>query len=139
MARSLIEKIAQGLRIIPNLDRKDTVSTGTPLRKFPSADDWHDHVELDAQAWPEQIEKRYSLVPTTCFNCESACGLLAYIDKDTGEVQKFLAAFFAERFPAIIRATQQRHVIGARFFAAEACAAGARGRGAERDDSVERG
>jgi anaerobic selenocysteine-containing dehydrogenase len=29
------------------------------------------------------------IVPTTCFNCESACGLLAYIDKVTGEVQKF--------------------------------------------------
>ncbi len=29
------------------------------------------------------------LVPTTCFNCESACGLLAYIDRDTLQVRKF--------------------------------------------------
>jgi anaerobic selenocysteine-containing dehydrogenase len=29
------------------------------------------------------------LVPTTCFNCESACGLLAYVDKDTLQVRKF--------------------------------------------------
>src|SRR3712207_4948698 len=29
------------------------------------------------------------LVPTTCFNCEAACGLLAYIDKDSLQVQKF--------------------------------------------------
>ncbi len=29
------------------------------------------------------------LVPTTCFNCESACGLLAYIDKDTMQIRKF--------------------------------------------------
>ena len=29
------------------------------------------------------------LVPTTCFNCESACGLLAYIDRDTMQVRKF--------------------------------------------------
>ena len=29
------------------------------------------------------------IVPTTCFNCESACGLLAYIDKDSDQVQKF--------------------------------------------------
>ncbi len=29
------------------------------------------------------------LVPTTCFNCESACGLLAYVDRDTLEVRKF--------------------------------------------------
>jgi len=88
MAQSLIERIAQGLRIIPNLDRAHASGAGA-LRRFPSPDEWHDHVELDAQAWPEQIERRYSLVPTTCFNCESACGLLAYVDKDSGEVQKF--------------------------------------------------
>ena len=35
------------------------------------------------------VEKRYSLVPTTCFNCESACGLLAYVDKESGQVSKF--------------------------------------------------
>ena len=34
-------------------------------------------------------ERHYQLVPTTCFNCESACGLLAYIDKDTNQIQKF--------------------------------------------------
>jgi anaerobic selenocysteine-containing dehydrogenase len=28
-------------------------------------------------------------VPTTCFNCESACGLLAYVDKESGHVRKF--------------------------------------------------
>ena len=25
------------------------------------------------------------MIPTTCFNCESACGLLAYVDKETRE------------------------------------------------------
>ena len=29
------------------------------------------------------------LVPTTCFNCESACGLLAYVDPETLEIRKF--------------------------------------------------
>ena len=29
------------------------------------------------------------LVPTICFNCEAACGLLAYVDKDTMRVRKF--------------------------------------------------
>ncbi len=28
-------------------------------------------------------------MPTVCFNCESACGLLAYVDKTTLEVKKF--------------------------------------------------
>ena len=38
---------------------------------------------------PELIERRYSLIPTICFNCEAACGLLAYVDRDTGKIQKF--------------------------------------------------
>jgi len=37
--------------------------------------------ELDSKGWPRRKERRYLLASTTCFNCESACGLLAYIDK----------------------------------------------------------
>ncbi len=59
------------------------------LAAFPPKERWDDWTELDSQAWPRRKERHYSLVPTTCFNCESACGLLAYIDKVTGEVQKF--------------------------------------------------
>nr|MBA2317613.1 molybdopterin-dependent oxidoreductase [Euzebyales bacterium] len=33
--------------------------------------------------------KHYMLVPTVCFNCESACGLLAWVDKETMQVRKF--------------------------------------------------
>ncbi len=29
------------------------------------------------------------LVPTVCFNCESACGLLGWVDKETLQVRKF--------------------------------------------------
>ncbi len=59
------------------------------LAAFPPKERWDDWTELDPQAWPKRKERRYTLVPTTCFNCESACGLLAYIDKATGEIQKF--------------------------------------------------
>jgi len=59
------------------------------LAAFPPKERWDDWTELDSQAWPRRKERRYSLVPTTCFNCESACGLLAYIDKETNQVQKF--------------------------------------------------
>ncbi len=59
------------------------------LASFPPKERWDDWVELDSRAWPERKEKRYSLVPTTCFNCESACGLLAYVDRDTLQVRKF--------------------------------------------------
>ena len=59
------------------------------LSAFPPKDRWDDWTELDSQAWPARKERHYQLVPTTCFNCESACGLLAYIDKDTNQIQKF--------------------------------------------------
>jgi anaerobic selenocysteine-containing dehydrogenase len=59
------------------------------LASFPPRERWGEWVELDSRAWPRRKERRYTLVPTTCFNCESACGLLAYVDKESGEVQKF--------------------------------------------------
>src|SRR5262245_51688330 len=59
------------------------------LSAFPPQERWDDCTELDSQAWPVRKERHYQLVPTTCFNCESACGLLAYIDKDTNQIQKF--------------------------------------------------
>jgi anaerobic selenocysteine-containing dehydrogenase len=59
------------------------------LASFPPRERWHDWIELDSRAWPERVEKRYMLVPTTCFNCESGCGLLAYVDKETLQVRKF--------------------------------------------------
>jgi anaerobic selenocysteine-containing dehydrogenase len=59
------------------------------LAAFPPKERWDDWVELESKAWPERLERRYMLVPTTCFNCESACGLLAYVDKDTLGVRKF--------------------------------------------------
>jgi anaerobic selenocysteine-containing dehydrogenase len=55
----------------------------------PPPDSWDDWVELDPAAWPERQERHYRCVPTICFNCESACGLLAFVDKETGEVKKF--------------------------------------------------
>ena len=59
------------------------------LAAFPPKERWDDWVELDSRAWPQRVERHYMLVPTTCFNCESACGLLAYVDRDTLTVRKF--------------------------------------------------
>src|SRR6185295_568114 len=58
------------------------------LSSYPPHERWDDWVEYDAKRWPKKVERRYSLVPTTCFNCEAACGLLAYVDQSTGEIQK---------------------------------------------------
>jgi len=63
--------------------------SGTHLTSYPPRDRWDDWSELDSHAWPRRVERRYMLVPTTCFNCESACGLLAYVDRETLEVRKY--------------------------------------------------
>jgi anaerobic selenocysteine-containing dehydrogenase len=63
--------------------------SGTYLAMFPPKERWDDWVELDSKSWPKRVVKRFMLVPTTCFNCESACGLLAYVDKDSLQVRKF--------------------------------------------------
>ena len=59
------------------------------LAAFPPRDRWDHWVEHDARSWPEAREHHYSLIPTSCFNCESACGLLAYVDHETGTIRKF--------------------------------------------------
>jgi anaerobic selenocysteine-containing dehydrogenase len=61
----------------------------TQLGAYPPKERWDDWVELDSRAWPRRVERHYLLVPTTCFNCESACGLLAYVDRETLEIRKF--------------------------------------------------
>ncbi|MEM7310638.1 MAG: molybdopterin-dependent oxidoreductase [Planctomycetota bacterium] len=70
--------------------------SGLPLRATPweletgpPPEHWDDWVELDSAAWPRQVERHYRCIPTICFNCESACGLLAFVDKQTGEIEKF--------------------------------------------------
>lgn len=72
--------------------RGETHSPGpsrAQLSAFPPKERWNEWVELDSRAWPRRVERHYTLTPTTCFNCESACGLLAYVDTDTGTIRKF--------------------------------------------------
>ena len=59
------------------------------MTTVPPTDRWDDWMEYDAAAWPRKVERHYRLVPTICFNCESGCGLLAYVDKESGEVRRF--------------------------------------------------
>ena len=63
--------------------------SGIHLAAFPPRERWDDWTELESHAWPRREERHYMLVPTTCFNCEAACGLLAYIDRDTLNIRKF--------------------------------------------------
>ncbi len=59
------------------------------LASFPPSERWEDWVEYDPAHWPRKVERHYRLVPTVCFNCEAACGLLAYVDRETWRVRKF--------------------------------------------------
>ncbi|MCY0901714.1 MAG: molybdopterin-dependent oxidoreductase [Firmicutes bacterium] len=58
------------------------------LRSHPAPANWDDWQEWEAKDWPRKTVRHYELIPTVCFNCEAACGLLAYIDKETGVVRK---------------------------------------------------
>jgi anaerobic selenocysteine-containing dehydrogenase len=91
---SIIERIAETLRIIPNLHKEEEapekrLAEAGDLTKFPPPEKWDNWVEYEAKSWPRLEKKNYMIVPTTCFNCESACGLTAYIDKATMQVRKF--------------------------------------------------
>jgi anaerobic selenocysteine-containing dehydrogenase len=56
------------------------------LAAFPPPEAWDAWREVDPR---DGREHTYRLLPTTCFNCEAACGLLAYVDRETGAVRKF--------------------------------------------------
>jgi anaerobic selenocysteine-containing dehydrogenase len=59
-----------------------------PLEKAPPPEKWDDWVEYDAASWPRRLEKHFAVIPTTCFNCEAACGLLAFVDKSDWTVRR---------------------------------------------------
>lgn len=89
-----IERMAEAIGIIPDLhqDRETDLphlTQTTDLTSFPPPEKWDDWVEYEAKAHPRKMKKHYSIVPTTCFNCESGCGLTAFIDKETNQVRKF--------------------------------------------------
>ena len=88
--RSIVERLATRLNLIPEIHDGPAEPTDlVQLDRFPPQEQWDSWTEYDANRWPERVEREYMIVPTTCFNCESACGLLGYVDKQTGQVQKF--------------------------------------------------
>ena len=58
------------------------------LHSYPPHETWHDAVSLDAKAWPRRVEHHHTLVPTTCFNCEAACGLVCHVNHSTGRIDR---------------------------------------------------
>ena len=60
----------------------------TEFRSHPPTADWDDYVDFESKSWPRKDRKHYWIIPSICFNCESACGILAYVDKETLEIRK---------------------------------------------------
>ena len=91
LKKSLIEKACESLGIIKTIEPTlgDLPVSEDNFFKYPPPEEWHDWTEYDAGSWPRREKKNYSIIPTTCFNCESACGMLAYVDKESGNVRKF--------------------------------------------------
>ena len=59
------------------------------LASYPPVDKWDDWVEYDTATWPRKVEKHCRIIPTICFNCEAACGLVAVVEKDTNRIRRF--------------------------------------------------
>ncbi|MEM7262347.1 MAG: molybdopterin-dependent oxidoreductase [Planctomycetota bacterium] len=70
--------------IVPSQERPAERREDGTLSHYPPVEEWDDWAEPSSKRDP----KRYSLIPTTCFNCEAGCGLLAYVDHETGQVDK---------------------------------------------------
>ena len=90
------ERSRESKKALGRISRRMTLDSGPKPRSSPwelavapPPERWDDWIELDPAAWPERVEKHYALVPTICFNCESACGLVAYVDKETERITKF--------------------------------------------------
>ena len=87
---SFIEKCALRLGLLS--DKPPVLESHAPdsLASAPPPEKWENWTEIEPGPWPgRKVERHYDLVPTTCFNCESACGLVAYVDKETHTIRKF--------------------------------------------------
>ncbi len=60
----------------------------TEFRTHPPVSQWDDYVDFESTSWPKKDRRHYWIIPSICFNCESACGVLAYVDKETLDVRK---------------------------------------------------
>src|SRR5438128_3462986 len=58
------------------------------FRSHPDPSQWDDYVDFESTSWPRKDRRRYWIIPSVCFNCESACGILSYVDKDQLTIRK---------------------------------------------------
>jgi anaerobic selenocysteine-containing dehydrogenase len=60
----------------------------TEFRSHPDPSEWDNYVDFESTSWPKKDRRNYWIIPSICFNCESACGILAYVDKEKMDVRK---------------------------------------------------
>ncbi|MGE4632564.1 MAG: molybdopterin-dependent oxidoreductase [Planctomycetota bacterium] len=78
-----IERLSARLGLVPrSRELPEPSSYGEELRDFPPFEKWLEVEELDST----RRLRRMAMIPTTCFNCEAGCGLLAAIDVDEMEI-----------------------------------------------------
>jgi anaerobic selenocysteine-containing dehydrogenase len=77
--------ISRWLNLGPGKTAPEAPDQSAEARTHPPAESWDSWKELDSHG----RERDYMIVPATCFNCEAACGLLAYVDRETMEIEKF--------------------------------------------------
>ncbi|HHG75208.1 MAG TPA: twin-arginine translocation signal domain-containing protein [Persephonella sp.] len=79
-------------------DNTDITFTPSRLDYYPPFEKWNDWKEPDGDYWKkhggalrEGVKLiNYMIIPTVCNNCEAACGLTAWVDKDNLTVKKFM-------------------------------------------------
>src|ERR1700741_670667 len=59
------------------------------LASYPPVEKWDDWVEYDTAQGPRKVEKHCQIIPTICFNCGAACGLLGFVEKGTHHIRRF--------------------------------------------------
>lgn len=84
-----LPKFAEAKRAPEKIDMTTVMHPDGRMSQYPPVEKWDDWVEWDGKQWPRKVARHYTLVPTVCFNCESACGLLAYVDRETLDIKKF--------------------------------------------------
>ncbi|HIC23792.1 MAG TPA: formate dehydrogenase, partial [Planctomycetes bacterium] len=78
-----IERLSARLGLVPRTRKlPEPVPYGAELRDYPPFEKWLEVEELDST----RKLRRMAMIPTTCFNCEAGCGLLAAVDVDEMEI-----------------------------------------------------
>ena len=74
------------------------------FRSHPDPSQWDDYVDFESTSWPKKDRRHYWIIPSICFNCESACGILAYVDKEAADRPQDRGQSAASRAAAAVRA-----------------------------------